>query len=49
MYYDPLTALTQPDTIIPGSGIDPQHLNRYTYVRNNPTTFNDPTGNETVS
>ncbi len=42
--YDPVTArFTQPDSIIPGIA-NPQNLNRYTYVNNNPVTHNDPTG-----
>jgi len=45
-YYDPLTArFTQADTIIPNPA-NPQDLNRYTYVRNNPIKYNDPTGND---
>jgi len=44
-YYDPLIGrFTQPDTIVPDSQ-NPQDLNRYTYVRNNPARFSDPTGN----
>jgi hypothetical protein len=31
------------DTIVPGYS-DPQNLNRYSYVRNNPLRYNDPTG-----
>jgi len=45
-YYDPLIGrFTQPDTIIPNPA-NPQDLNRYTYVRNNPATLNDPSGND---
>jgi lysozyme len=33
----------QPDTIVAGLR-DPQHLNRYSYVRNNPISRSDPTG-----
>ncbi len=33
----------QPDTIVPDPG-DPQALNRYSYVLNNPVRFIDPTG-----
>ncbi len=42
--YDPgyATFLT-PDTIVPNPA-NPLDLNRYTYVRNNPTTYKDPTG-----
>jgi len=44
-YYDPeLARFTQPDTVVP-SAADPQTLNRYSYVRNNPLKFVDPTGN----
>jgi RHS repeat-associated protein len=42
--YDPvLGRFTSPDTIIPDP-TDPQSLNRYTYVNNNPANFTDPTG-----
>jgi RHS repeat-associated protein len=45
-YYDPMLArFTAPDTIIPHL-YDPQSLNRYTYVLNNPIKFNDPTGHK---
>jgi len=43
-YYDPdLGRFTQPDTIVQAPS-DPQTLNRYTYVRNNPLIYTDPTG-----
>ena len=43
-YYDPgLGRFTQPDTIVPNA-MDPQSLNRYSYVSNNPVNFVDPTG-----
>jgi RHS repeat-associated protein len=46
-YYDPYTGrFTQPDTIIPNP-TNPQDLNRYSYVGNNPINYNDPTGHET--
>jgi len=34
---------TQPDSIIPQPG-DPQSLNRYTYAKNNPVSYTDPSG-----
>ncbi len=43
-YYDPLMRqFTQPDTIIQDV-YDPQNLNRYSYVRNNPYKYIDPSG-----
>jgi len=43
-YYDPyLNRWTQPDTIIPEPG-NPQDLNRYSYVRNNPLRHTDSSG-----
>jgi RHS repeat-associated protein len=43
-YYDPdLARFISPDPIVPSPG-DPQSLNRYTYVRNNPVKYIDPTG-----
>ncbi len=43
-YYNPqLKRFTQPDSIVQ-DWYDPQTLNRYTYVRNNPIKYNDPTG-----
>ena len=33
----------QADTVVPGVG-NPQNLNRYTFVLNNPVKYNDPTG-----
>ncbi len=43
-YYDPeLGRFIQPDTIVPDPG-NPQALNRYTYVNNNPLKYVDPTG-----
>jgi RHS repeat-associated protein len=43
-YYDPyLNRWIQPDTIIPDPA-NPQSLNRYSYVYNNPLRYIDPTG-----
>ncbi len=43
-YYDPVLArFAQADTIVPEPG-NPQSLNRYSYVGNQPTVFIDPTG-----
>ncbi|MFZ1402346.1 MAG: RHS repeat-associated core domain-containing protein, partial [Anaerolineae bacterium] len=43
-YYDPtLARFTQGDTIVPGAG-NPQNLNRYSYVGNNPLRYTDPAG-----
>jgi len=45
-YYDPyLGRFTQPDTIVPDY-TQPQDLNRYAYVLNNPVRYNDPTGRD---
>ena len=42
--YDPtLSRFIQPDTIVPEPG-NPQALNRYSYVLNNPLRYNDPSG-----
>ena len=43
-HYDPsLGRFVQPDTIVPEPG-NPQALNRYSYVLNNPLKYTDPTG-----
>ncbi|HEX9742385.1 MAG TPA: RHS repeat-associated core domain-containing protein [Nitrospiraceae bacterium] len=44
-YYDPeLGRFTQPDPFVQDPA-DPQTLNRYSYVRNNPVNYVDPSGN----
>ncbi len=44
-WYDPsLNRWTQPDSIVPESAQGVQAWDRYSYVNNNPTTYNDPTG-----
>ena len=43
-YYHPVFGrFASPDTIVPNPR-DPQSLNRYSYVRNNPLKYTDPTG-----
>ena len=43
-YYDPMLGrFVQADTIVPNPG-NPQDLNRYAYVRNNPLRYTDPSG-----
>ncbi len=43
-YYNPvLGRFLSPDPVVPGAG-NPQSLNRYTYVNNNPVNFTDPSG-----
>ena len=43
-YYDAILGrFISADTIVP-SATDPQALNRYSYARNNPILFNDPSG-----
>ena len=47
-YYDAhLQRFIQPDSVLPNV-YDPQQLNRYSYVRNNPVTYNDPSGHYAV-
>jgi RHS repeat-associated protein len=48
-YYDPeLARFISPDPIVPSAG-DPQSHNRYSYVRNNPVKYTDPTGHSFLS
>jgi RHS repeat-associated protein len=43
-YYNPvLGRFLSPDSIVPGAG-NPQSLNRYSYVTNNPVNLTDPSG-----
>jgi RHS repeat-associated protein len=45
-WYQPsLGRFLQPDTVVPEPG-NPQSLNRYTYVYNNPLRYIDPSGHE---
>jgi hypothetical protein len=47
-YYDStLGRFTQPDTIVPHP-LNPQSLNRFSYVLNNPVKYTDPTGHAEV-
>ncbi|MFN0117854.1 MAG: RHS repeat-associated core domain-containing protein, partial [Elusimicrobiota bacterium] len=43
-YYDPTQGRFLTPDIIVEEPSDPQSLNRYSYVRNNPINFNDPLG-----
>ena len=46
-YYHPaLGRFISADTLVPSPG-DPQNLNRYSYVRNNPLKYTDPSGHFT--
>jgi len=48
-YYDPvLGRFISPDSMVPNA-MDPQSLNRYAYVRNNPVNYADPTGHSWLS
>ena len=43
-WYDPsLARFTQPDSIVPSPG-EPQSLNRFSYTKNSPLRYTDPTG-----
>jgi RHS repeat-associated protein len=45
-YYDhDLARFESPDPVVP-SAVDPQALNRYSYVRNNPVALIDPSGHD---
>jgi RHS repeat-associated protein len=47
-YRNPSTIVwTQPDVVIPNI-FDPQELNRYAYVKNNPYKYTDPDGRDAV-
>ncbi|MCP4125987.1 MAG: hypothetical protein GY753_02855, partial [Gammaproteobacteria bacterium] len=47
-WYDPaLGRFLQADTIVPEPG-NPQNLNRYSYVGNNPLKYSDPTGHDLI-
>ena len=46
-YYDPTTGrFISPDTIVPNP-TNPQDLNGYTYVNNNPVKYTDPSSSST--
>jgi RHS repeat-associated protein len=48
-YYDPhLGRFLSPDSVV-SDQLDPQLLNRYSYVRNNPFKYTDPTGHVLVT
>ena len=45
-YYPSLGRFGQADSIVPGAG-DPRAWDRYSYVKNNPVRYNDPSGHAT--
>jgi RHS repeat-associated protein len=48
-YYDPtIGRFISADTIVPNPA-DPQSLNRYSYVANNPVLYTDPTGHCSIA
>ena len=48
-FYSPLFGMfISPDSIVPGAA-DPQNLNRYSYSRNNPLKYIDPSGHCTIA
>lgn len=48
-YYDQnLARFASPDPVVPNA-VDPQTLNRYSYVANNPVTMIDPTGHDELA
>lgn len=47
-YNSTIRHFTQPDTLFPNI-YDPQQLNRYSYARNNPLTYTDPSGHEAIA
>jgi RHS repeat-associated protein len=47
--YDPSLRFTQPDRIVAANLRDPQSLNLYSYVRNDPVNLTDPSGLDYVT
>jgi len=47
MYSPFLGRFISPDSVVPGAA-DPQNFNRYSYTRNNPLRYTDPSGHCTV-